>query len=68
MPKEAQQNLKKIVPFASPMNPVDVTAQFFNDLSLVPTFTDVMLSKGGYEVFGHQYQVLQSLLSHFLML
>ncbi len=49
MPKEAQQNLKKIVPFASPMNPVDVTAQFFNDLSLVPTFTDVMLSKGGYD-------------------
>ena len=48
MPKEAQQNLK-IVPFASPMNPVDVTAQFFNDLSLVPTFTDVMLSKGGYD-------------------
>jgi len=49
MPKDAQENLKKIVPFASPMNPVDVTAQFFNDLSLVPTFTDVMLSKGGYD-------------------
>ncbi len=49
MPKDAQENLKKIVPFASPMNPVDVTAQFFNDLSLVPIFTDVMLSKGGYD-------------------
>ena len=49
MPQDAQENLKKIVPFASPMNPVDVTAQFFNDLSLVPRFTDVMLSKGGYD-------------------
>jgi len=31
------------------MNPVDVTAQFFNDLSIVPKFTDLMLSRGGYD-------------------
>ena len=49
MPKDAQDELKKLVPFASPMNPVDVTAQFFNDLSLIPKFTDLMLSKGGYD-------------------
>ena len=49
MPKEAQDELKELVPFASPMNPVDVTAQFFNDLSLIPKFTDLMLSKGGYD-------------------
>ena len=45
MPKDAQDELKKLVPFASPMNPVDVTAQFFNDLSLIPKFTDLMLSQ-----------------------
>ena len=49
MPKEAQKELKEIVPFASPMNPVDVTAQFFNDLAIVPKFTDLMLSQGGYD-------------------
>ena len=49
MPKEAQDELKELVPFASPMNPVDVTAQFFNDLTLIPKFTDLMLSKGGYD-------------------
>ncbi len=49
MPKGAQKELKEIVPFASPMNPVDVTAQFFNDLSIVPKFIDLMLSQGGYD-------------------
>jgi acyl-CoA synthetase (NDP forming) len=49
MPQDAQDELKKLVPFASPMNPVDVTAQFFNDLSIVPKFTDLMLSRGGYD-------------------
>ena len=49
MPKSAQKELKEIVPFASPMNPVDVTAQFFNDLSIVPKFTDLSLSQGGYD-------------------
>ncbi len=49
MPAESQKELKEIVPFASPVNPVDVTAQFFNDLSLVPRFTRAMLDKGGYD-------------------
>ena len=49
MPKESQEELKEIVPFASPVNPVDVTAQFLNDLSLVPRFTRAMLDKGGYD-------------------
>ena len=49
MPQDAQDELKELVPFASPMNPVDVTAQFFNDLSIVPKFTDLMLSRGGYD-------------------
>ena len=49
MPKETQKELKEIVPFASAMNPVDVTAQFFNDLTLVPRFTKAMLDKGGYD-------------------
>ncbi|MGF1649348.1 MAG: acetate--CoA ligase family protein [Hyphomicrobiaceae bacterium] len=49
MPTDAQVELKTIVPFASPLNPVDVTAQFFNDLTLVPRFTQTMLDRGGYD-------------------
>ena len=49
MPAEAQEELKAVLPFAAPRNPIDVTAQFFNDLSLIPRFTKVMLEKGGYD-------------------
>jgi len=49
MPADAQAELKQILPFAAPRNPVDVTAQFFNDLSLVPRFTKAMLDRGGYD-------------------
>ena len=49
MPEDAQEALKTLLPFASPRNPVDVTAQFFNDLSLIPQFTRAMLDRGGYD-------------------
>ncbi len=49
MPADAQAELKKLVPFASALNPVDVTAQFFNDLSIIPKFTELMLTRGGYD-------------------
>jgi acyl-CoA synthetase (NDP forming) len=49
MPEHAQAEMTRLVPFASPRNPVDVTAHFFNDLSLVPRFTELMLAQGGYD-------------------
>jgi acyl-CoA synthetase (NDP forming) len=49
MPEDAQAELKALLPFAAPRNPVDVTAQFFNDLSLIPRFTRTMLDRGGYD-------------------
>ena len=49
MPEDIQQELKGLLPFASPRNPVDVTAQFFNDLGLIPRFTRAMLDRGGYD-------------------
>lgn len=48
MPAEAQTRLKALLPFASPRNPVDTTAQFLNDISLVGRFTDTMIAEGGY--------------------
>ena len=48
MPEAAQKTLKAILPFASPRNPVDTTAQFMNDMTLVGRFTEAMITEGGY--------------------
>ncbi len=48
MPARAQAELKALLPFASPRNPVDVTAQFLNDFSLLGRFTETMVAEGGY--------------------
>jgi acyl-CoA synthetase (NDP forming) len=48
MPEAAQARLKAILPFAAVRNPVDTTAQFFNDMSLVTEFTRTILAEGGY--------------------
>jgi len=48
MPEAAQVRLKSILPFAAVRNPVDTTAQFFNDMSLVTEFTRTILAEGGY--------------------
>lgn len=48
MPAASQAKLKALLPFSSPVNPVDCTAQVFNDMALVGTFTESMVSDGGY--------------------
>ena len=48
MPEDAQARLKALVGFSAPRNPVDCTAQVFNDMSLVGRFMDSMLEDGGY--------------------
>ncbi|MEQ9330322.1 acetate--CoA ligase family protein [Thalassobaculum sp.] len=50
MPADAQEELKALLPFAAVRNPVDITAQAFNDLSLVGKNLTLMLEKGGYDV------------------
>lgn len=49
MSEAAQARLKTVLPFASPRNPVDITAHAFNDPSLVGTNLDVMLEEGTYD-------------------
>ncbi|MDP6580494.1 MAG: acetate--CoA ligase family protein [Vicinamibacterales bacterium] len=49
MSDAAQARLKALLPFASPRNPVDITAQAFNDLSLITANLDVMLEEGTYD-------------------
>ena len=48
MPAEAQAVLKAAIPFSSPRNPVDCTAQAFNDMSAIGLFTKTMVRDGGY--------------------
>ena len=48
MPEDAQTRLRAMLPFAAPRNPVDCTAQAFNDMSLVGRFMDSMVTDGGY--------------------
>ncbi len=50
MPESTQQTLKELLPFAAVRNPVDITAQAFNDLSLITTNMRLMLEEGGYDV------------------
>lgn len=49
MPEDAQRRLKELVPFASPRNPIDMTAQPFNDINLVARYLEIMLREGNYD-------------------
>ena len=48
MPQAAQDLLRAKIPFSSPRNPVDCTAQIFNDMTMVEDFTRSMVVDGGY--------------------
>jgi acyl-CoA synthetase (NDP forming) len=50
MPEAAQKHLKEKIPFASARNPVDTTAQFFNEISLVRENFAIMLEEGKYDI------------------
>jgi len=45
----AQSKLKALVPFAGVRNPVDTTAQVFNDISLIGEYLRILLGDVGYD-------------------
>ena len=49
MPANAQAELQQLLPFAATQNPVDITAQAFNDISLVGKNLELMLQHGNYD-------------------
>ncbi len=51
MPEAAQDELKVMLPYASPRNPVDATAQALTDLPLMTRYMSTMLEKGSYDFF-----------------
>ena len=52
MPEAAQEELKAMLPYASPRNPVDATAQALTDLPLMTNYIRAMLDKGRYDLFA----------------
>lgn len=49
MPAAVQRHLRERAPFGSPVNPVDITAQALNDMTLVSDHLRAMLEHGGYD-------------------
>jgi acyl-CoA synthetase (NDP forming) len=49
MPQAAQDRLRGLISFSAPRNPVDATAQVFNDFGLAAAFTESMVADGGYD-------------------
>jgi acetate---CoA ligase (ADP-forming) len=45
-----QRRIRELVPFAAPRNPVDITGQITNDMSLFETSLDIMLEDGDYRM------------------
>ncbi|OYU47532.1 MAG: acyl-CoA synthetase [Rhizobiales bacterium PAR1] len=56
MPEAVQGELRALLPYASPRNPVDATAQALTDLDVFSRYLGTMLDKGGYDavigIFG----------------
>lgn len=52
MPEAAQSEMRAMLPYASPRNPVDATAQALTDLPLMTNYIRAMLDKGGYDMFA----------------
>lgn len=51
MPEAAQENLKQMLPYSSPRNPVDATAQVVSDMDLLTKYVRAMITEGGYDIF-----------------
>ena len=61
MPEAAQARLKEKLSFSAPKNPVDITAQVFNQPHLVGEFLDAMLDDGDYAAIIIFFTVVASM-------
>lgn len=51
MPGAAQEKLKEMLPYSSPRNPVDATAQVVSDMDMLTSYVRAMITEGGYDIF-----------------
>ncbi|MSP89361.1 MAG: CoA-binding protein [Alphaproteobacteria bacterium] len=52
LPEEAQRRLKALLPYASPRNPVDTTAQALDDMSLAQRNLEIMIESGDFDAIA----------------
>jgi acyl-CoA synthetase (NDP forming) len=52
LPEDAQRRLKALLPYASPRNPVDTTAQALDDMSLARRNLEIMIETGDFDAVG----------------
>ena len=52
MPEAAQAELLARLPFCAPRNPVDITAQAFNQMELFASNLDIVVEQGGYDAIA----------------
>lgn len=52
MPDAVQTRLKKMLPYSSPRNPVDATAQVVTNMELLTHYVRAMMVDGGYDIFA----------------
>jgi acyl-CoA synthetase (NDP forming) len=51
MPDAAQDKLREMLPYSSPRNPVDATAQVVSDMDMLTSYVRAMITEGGYDIF-----------------
>jgi acyl-CoA synthetase (NDP forming) len=51
MPEAAQEKLRQMLPYSSPRNPVDATAQVVSDMDMLTSYVRAMITEGGYDIF-----------------
>lgn len=51
MPEAAQEKLRRMLPYSSPRNPVDATAQVVSDMDMLTSYVRAMITEGGYDIF-----------------
>jgi len=49
VPQPIQEQLRAMIPFSSPVNPVDITGQVLNDLGIFGKALDLLMSSGVYD-------------------
>ena len=57
LPASTQAQMREMVPFSAPRNPVDITGQIANDRSLYRRFGKLMMSEGGFDAMASFHAV-----------
>jgi acyl-CoA synthetase (NDP forming) len=49
--RRRRKSFREMLPYSSPRNPVDATAQVVSDMDMLTSYVRAMISEGGYDIF-----------------